>query len=129
MIRMGRLKMRKSSVLAVLAAGVVALASQAALAEGDVTHGKKVFKKCAACHSLEAGKKKVGPSLAGLFVDIEREDTGSITYPGPPYIMPGIEQSLPAPAPQLGQHNEEVLCGTLGWSHEQLVKLYQTGII
>ena len=25
--------------------------------------------------------------------------------------------------------NEEVLCGTLGWSREQLVKLYQTGII
>ncbi len=69
------------------------------------------------------------PSLAGLFVDIEREDTGSISYPGPPYIMPGVETSLPAPAPRLGQHNEEVLCGTLGWSREQLVKLYQTGII
>ena len=59
--------MRKSRVLAVLAAGVLALASQAALAEGDATKGKKIFKKCAACHSLEAGKKKVGPSLAGLF--------------------------------------------------------------
>lgn len=28
--------------------------------------GEKVFKKCAACHSLEAGKSKVGPSLAGV---------------------------------------------------------------
>ena len=69
------------------------------------------------------------PSLAGLFVDIEREDTGSIAYPGPPYIMPGVETSPPAPAPRLGQHNQEVLCDTLGWSREQLVKLYQTGII
>lgn len=28
--------------------------------------GEKVFKKCAACHSTEAGKHKVGPSLAGV---------------------------------------------------------------
>ena len=28
--------------------------------------GAKVFKKCAACHSTEAGKHKVGPSLAGV---------------------------------------------------------------
>ena len=59
--------MRRSSVLAVLAAAVVALASQVALAEGDATKGKKIFKKCMACHSLEVGKKKLGPSLAGLF--------------------------------------------------------------
>ena len=59
--------MRKSSVLAVLTAGVLALGSQAALAEGDAAKGEKLFKKCKTCHSLEAGKKKVGPSLAGLF--------------------------------------------------------------
>ncbi|MEX0693582.1 MAG: c-type cytochrome [Rhodospirillales bacterium] len=28
--------------------------------------GEKVFKKCAACHGLEVGKHKVGPSLAGV---------------------------------------------------------------
>jgi len=69
------------------------------------------------------------PSLASLFVEIEREDTGPVAYPGPPYLLPGVETSTPTPAPHLGQHNEEVLCGTLGFSKEQLVKLYQTGII
>ena len=59
--------MRNTKLLAVLAAGVVALTSQAALAEGDAAKGEKIFKKCKACHSLEAGKKKVGPSLAGVF--------------------------------------------------------------
>ncbi|MBL4720934.1 MAG: cytochrome c family protein [Alphaproteobacteria bacterium] len=29
--------------------------------------GAKVFKKCKACHSLKAGKKKVGPTLHGIF--------------------------------------------------------------
>lgn len=32
----------------------------------DLDAGKKVFKKCKACHSLKAGKKKVGPSLFGV---------------------------------------------------------------
>lgn len=35
-------------------------------AEGDIEAGKKVFNKCKACHALEAGKKKVGPSLHGI---------------------------------------------------------------
>ena len=31
---------------------------------GDVEHGKKVFKKCAACHSInQGGKNKIGPKL------------------------------------------------------------------
>jgi len=32
----------------------------------DPTKGKMVFKKCAACHSLKPGKKKIGPSLHGV---------------------------------------------------------------
>ena len=31
---------------------------------GDIEHGKKVFKKCAACHSIkQGGKNKIGPAL------------------------------------------------------------------
>tara|TARA_Y100000590_G_C15543868_1_gene948048 strand:- start:586 stop:1113 length:528 start_codon:yes stop_codon:yes gene_type:complete len=33
-------------------------------AAGDVAHGQKVFKKCAACHSVtKDGKNKIGPKL------------------------------------------------------------------
>ena len=32
----------------------------------DLVNGKKVFKKCAACHSLQEGKNKIGPSLYNL---------------------------------------------------------------
>ncbi len=44
----------------------VALGSGHALAEGDSAKGKKVFNKCKSCHSLEAGKKKIGPDLANI---------------------------------------------------------------
>ena len=37
------------------------------VALGNVEHGKKVFKKCAACHSInEGGKNKIGPALWSL---------------------------------------------------------------
>jgi len=34
------------------------------LSTGDLSHGEKVFKKCAACHSIESGGgNKIGPAL------------------------------------------------------------------
>jgi cytochrome c len=35
-------------------------------AAGNPANGEKLFKKCAACHSVAPGKKKVGPSLHGV---------------------------------------------------------------
>ena len=36
----------------------------ALLASGDIEHGKKIFKKCAACHSInQDGGNKIGPKL------------------------------------------------------------------
>ncbi|MDB4081419.1 cytochrome c family protein [Candidatus Pelagibacter sp.] len=36
----------------------------AIMALGDATSGEKIFKKCAACHSInEGGKNKIGPAL------------------------------------------------------------------
>src|SRR5215470_728247 len=32
----------------------------------DVEAGKTAFKKCALCHTTEAGKNKIGPSLFGV---------------------------------------------------------------
>ena len=60
--------MRKVGVLALglMLTGSVALSS-AAMAAGDVANGEKIFRKCKACHALEAGKKKIGPSLHGVF--------------------------------------------------------------
>lgn len=45
-----------------LAAAVI----QPANAAGDAAKGKKVFAKCKACHTVVAGKHRVGPSLAGV---------------------------------------------------------------
>ncbi len=33
----------------------------------DIEAGKRLYNQCKACHELEAGKNKLGPSLAGIF--------------------------------------------------------------
>lgn len=35
-------------------------------ADGDIKAGKKVFKKCKACHTVKEGKHKSGPSLYNI---------------------------------------------------------------
>lgn len=54
---------------AVASAVVIALTviAGSAQAEGDAAAGEKLFRQCKACHAVEAGKNRVGPSLFGVF--------------------------------------------------------------
>jgi cytochrome c len=56
--------MMKSILAGVAAAALFAAAGAAQAA--DAEKGKEVFKECMACHTVEAGKNKVGPSLFGV---------------------------------------------------------------
>ena len=51
------------------ALAVLLLGAQTAMAQaqGDAKSGQTVFLQCKACHSLDAGKNGIGPSLHGLF--------------------------------------------------------------
>ena len=48
------------------AAPAKAKAPKAVAIKGDPVHGKAVFDQCKVCHSLDAGKNGVGPSLKGI---------------------------------------------------------------
>jgi cytochrome c len=37
-----------------------------ALADGDAAKGEKVYLKCKACHDIEKGANRVGPTLKGI---------------------------------------------------------------
>jgi len=46
---------------------VYATTAATAFADGDRDKGAKAFRQCAACHSLQAGDHRTGPSLAGIW--------------------------------------------------------------
>lgn len=58
--------MRKSVLLGCLALIAEALVLAGPSQAGDPGKGAELFRRCAVCHAVEAGRHKVGPSLAGV---------------------------------------------------------------
>ncbi len=63
----------------------------------------------------------------GFFVEVDHPVAGLLRYPGPQFKM-GETPWRPGRAPLLGEHNREVLCGRLGYSTEDLVRMRQQGV-
>ncbi len=59
-------KSLRTAASAVLSLGLLVTIVPAATA-ADAEAGKKVFRKCKACHVVDAAKNKVGPNLVGIF--------------------------------------------------------------
>jgi crotonobetainyl-CoA:carnitine CoA-transferase CaiB-like acyl-CoA transferase len=58
----------------------------------------------------------------GFFANVTHPVLGSFAQPGTPFMVDG-QRSPPSPAPLLGQHNHEVLCGELGLSVGEMAVL------
>jgi len=64
-----------------------------------------------------------------FFVEVEHSETGKLTYPGVPYKFSEIIRETQVAAPLLGQHNEEIYCGRLGYTKRELARLKEAGVI
>ena len=63
-----------------------------------------------------------------FWVEIEHPAAGKQTYPGAPVKMTETEWRN-GRAPLLGEHNEEIYCGRLGYGKDELARLRASGII
>ncbi len=63
-----------------------------------------------------------------FFTQVEHPVAGTITCPGAPWLMPETPWEVRRPAPQLGEHNAEVL-GSLGYGPEDVARLREQGAI
>ena len=65
----------------------------------------------------------------GYFTEVEHPVIGKIKMPGEIFRLTESPWSLRRPAPLLGQHNQEVYCGELDFTTQDLVRLRQQGVI
>ena len=64
----------------------------------------------------------------GYFVELDHPEAGKHTYPSLPYRF-SSEGCRPGRAPLLGEHNEEIYCGRLGYAPAELAFLTAAGVI
>jgi len=64
----------------------------------------------------------------GFFANVNHPVLGTFAQPGSPFMIDG-QRCAPSPAPLLGQHNDDVLCGELGLSANELAVLAAEKVI
>ena len=64
-----------------------------------------------------------------FFQELRHPEAEVFRYPGAPYRMEGTPCRYVRPAPTLGQHNEEVLCGELGVEPGRLAGMFRAGVL
>lgn len=65
----------------------------------------------------------------GFFVEVEHPEAGNLKYPGAAFKASETPAAVRSAAPKLGEHNNDIICGRLGYSQEDLVHLRRGGVI
>jgi 2-methylfumaryl-CoA isomerase len=64
-----------------------------------------------------------------MFAEVHQPGIGTYLMPGSPLEFSANERVPPAPAPQLGQHTDEILAGVLGLSGTEIGSLHDEGVV
>ncbi len=64
-----------------------------------------------------------------MFKDIDQPGIGMLRVPGTPATFAASARVDPTPAPELGQHTDEILSGELGLSTAEISDLHRTGVV
>jgi len=64
-----------------------------------------------------------------MFAQVDQPGIGTYLMPGSPLEFSADARVPPAPAPQLGQHTDEILAGILGLSAAEIGRLHDDGVV
>jgi crotonobetainyl-CoA:carnitine CoA-transferase CaiB-like acyl-CoA transferase len=84
------------------------------------TEGQKVGVPVTPVNTPEEYMKSDAATNRNYFIDLSHPILGRHLYAGPPYKLSATPARKERPAPLLGQHNEEIYCGELGFTGEDL---------
>lgn len=103
----------KKALSGIFGAGVIALwlisnptVTNAAAATGNAEKGKEVFEQCGACHDIETGEKKMGPSLKGLFKREKLKNGKKVTDANVKALIDAGGNGMPAYADMLSDQEK-----------------------
>lgn len=65
----------------------------------------------------------------GFWIELEHPETAKLQYAGAPYRLEKTPWQAKRAAPLLGEHNEEIYCGRLGYTKQDLVMMREAGIL
>jgi crotonobetainyl-CoA:carnitine CoA-transferase CaiB-like acyl-CoA transferase len=96
---------------------------------------RELYRAAGAARAPIAFVHSVGDLLAseqlrerGYFQPVEHPAAGELTYPGAPFRMSEVPWQA-GRAPLLGEHNDEVFCGEMGLTGEELCRLRAAGVV
>ena len=64
-----------------------------------------------------------------LIIESEHPSAGTVKMTGFPYKLSGTPPALRLPPPRLGEHNDEILIGLLGYEEDAVAEFRQTNVI
>jgi CoA:oxalate CoA-transferase len=65
-----------------------------------------------------------------MIIEVKHKKLGKVRIPGTPIRLFGMTGKDPVmPPPQLGEHNEEIFCGRLGFTPAELKRMKEKGIL
>jgi len=92
-----------------------------------VLEGKKI--PCGSAHTLEEVNRDENLKRRGMFQQVHHELYGDIDIPGLPFKLSAPEGGIRIPAPGLGEHSRMILEQWLGYTADEIDKLYKQGAI
>ena len=67
--------------------------------------------------------------VRGFFAEVDHPEAGALEHPTLPWRVSGDDDASLGGAPMLGQHNEDVYCGMLGYSRADMVRMRGMGVL
>lgn len=100
--------------------------TKAELIEESVKRSIMVFP----CNTTEEGRQDTQLAARDFWVEVEHPELKtSVIYPGAPAKLSEAHWQMYRRAPLIGEHNEEIYVGELGFTKDELVLLKQSNVI
>jgi len=110
---------------------------QPRLEEWMAQHSKEEVYHEGQSHNVPGGPVRTAAEIAswqqarqrGFFAHLDHPQAGRLEYPTAAYKMSETPWRGERAAPLLGEHNEHIYCGRLGYSQEELARMAADGIV